>query len=472
VILDHYSYKDFKTDFYSKIKDVSIFEAGDFNFIKVITECLVVRYAIKGKIRQYVFYTFPGLFLSLKRISQSRNKQAVADFKKFEDKYEGKTYDVLLIDNGRTLLDKNGKKISFYFHNVRSYFFSKNISFLQYYERHDFDLYPDDFFDSGIKNHIKFSPLTVFDKELLGHLKSLFTNIKKENFFTPAETENIKSGLTVFYESAKLWNFYLTKFKPKTVFLLGHYHREGLIYACKKNKVEVRELQHGLIAEEDIFYVLPDLYKPIKDKSLFADKILTYGTYWNNLLKKGNEYAPEQIKTLGYYLYEDTSGSESEEKLLREFCKDHKVVLVTTQAALHNDFCSYVRGWMDTLKPESKIRFILKLHPADKDEWYKEFLNNNSVLISRTRLEVVFKYATIHVTSYSTTIFDAFRYNVKNYSVNFPSSADYVKTIVDDGFSELLGVNEYPDLNNISAQANRITSTDFFETPKLERLLE
>ncbi|HWY37022.1 MAG TPA: hypothetical protein VNY73_00590 [Bacteroidia bacterium] len=472
MILDHYSYKDFKDSFYDRIKNAEVFESGGINFMKVVLECLVVRYALKGKIRQYIFYPFPGLFIATKRFFLTRNKTGKEKFLVFEKNYANKTYNSILVDSGRTLIDKNNNRISFYYHNIRSFLESKGVSYLHYFEKHDKDVYDNDYSDHAYREFIKFSRLTTFDRDLLKQLRSLKKKIQAENCFTEAELQNIYGGLTVFFETARVWNYYLGKFKPEKIYLLGHYHREGIIYASRKNNVKVIELQHGLIAEEDIFYVLPKIYSPIKEKGLFADKIYTYGNYWNSLLKKGFEYSPEQVKTLGYYLYEDANGSAIEEEKLKEFCNGHKVVLITTQPALHNDFCNYLNGWMSKLGNESKVRFILKLHPADTDAWYNDFASNPDVLVTRTRLEVLFKYSVIHLTSYSTTLFDSMRYNVKNFSVNFPASADYVKKIVEDGFSELLEVNEYPDLEKTASQKTVVSYKDFFEAPNLELLLQ
>lgn len=466
MILQHYSYADFKAGFYSRVKDTRTFQVDDTNFIKVIMENLVTRYGIKGKIRAYIFYPFPIAYMRLKRAALMRNRNITGCFRSFEEKFRGKKFEAILVDNGRTLVDKDERVISTYYHTIRSFLEKKGKTFLHYYEKHEKTIYSDDFSDKNFKEVIKYSSITSFDTSLINKLKTLFSNCKKSGYFNKEELLHIKSGLTVFFEAAKVWNYYLQKFQPKKIFILGHYHREGLIYAAKKNNVEVVELQHGLIAEEDIFYVMPGLFSDISGKSLFADKLLTYGSYWSELLKKGHEYSPDQIRTLGYYLYEEKSGTKKEENLLKQFCDNSKIVLITTQPALHADFCDYISRWLD--RGPDHTKFIIKLHPADIETWYDQLKGNPNILITRTRLEVLFKYTTLHLTSYSTTIYDAMRYGIESYSLNFPSSTDYVNKIVKEGFSTLVELNEFPPVD--STQKKSLSPEKFFHSPDFDML--
>ena len=469
MILEHFNYSRFKTDFYARFKDPALFEAGDTNFMKLVMECLVVRYAAKWKIRPYVFQPAPGLQVAAKRLLyRLRYKQAVAAFRNFQARPQKKV-DMLLVDNGRTLIDRDGKRISFYFHYLKEFLGRQGISFLHYFESYQEQVYENDFHDQAFRAVIKVRPLTADDKQLIRHLRELLKKLEASALLTAEEMKHIRSGLTVFFESVRLWDYYLQQFQPSKAIILGHYHREGLLYACRKRKVRVIELQHGLIAKEDIFYVLPAVYKPIRNRALFADRIYTYGGYWTDILKQGSEYSAEQIDELGYYLYEDSKGTSAEESALSSFTAGKKVILVTTQPALHADFTAYLHKWLAAVH-DDKLVFIVKLHPADKDAWYDSLRSESRVLVSRTRLEVLFRYATIHLSSYSTTLYDALRYNVRNYAINFPASADYVSTIVREGYASMLKEDQVPDLDKIG-QTGHFDVSRYFAKPNFEKLI-
>jgi hypothetical protein len=61
------------------------------------------------------------------------------------------------------------------------------------------------------------------------------------------------------------------------MFCIVHYHNEGKALAFKRKDIKTIELQHGLIAATDVFYVFPPQTKSIINKALFADEIWVYG---------------------------------------------------------------------------------------------------------------------------------------------------------------------------------------------------
>lgn len=469
MIIQHFNYSEFKGEFYKRFSDSKLFQIDDVNYIKVIMECLVVRYAIKGKIRPYIFYKYPGIFIALKRLAlKVKRGNDFRSLNGYAKKSSCKKY--ILVDNNRKVKDRNDNSISMYFHLVANYFNENNISYLHYFENSNDLSRNNELRDGNFHDLIKTLPLSIKERKLMRDLGVLFSKLSVCKLFTNEELEHISSGLVVFFEKYRLWNYHIGIVKPERIFILGHYHREGLILSCKQNNVEVVELQHGLIAKEDIFYVLPEIFKDIRSQSLFSDRIFTYGNYWSETLLKGFEFDDSQVKKLGYYLYEDKDGSESEEKELGLFCKGKKCILITTQPALKDDFIGYIRNWIKFLGQQmDDYAFMVKLHPADKVEWYNELSEYSNVLVTRIRLEVLFKYCDIHVTSYSTTLFDALKYNKINYSVNFPASSDYVKGVVQEGISILLQTNEFPDLANIVTQS--INASYYFEKPDFKLLL-
>jgi hypothetical protein len=469
MIIEHFNYREFKSEFYKRFPDPQLFQVGEVNYIKVIMDCLVVRYALKGKIRPYIFYRFYGIFLILKRLLLAfKRKGDFNALKKYSTGNFSREY--ILVDNGRKVKDKNGNYISMYFELIVNYFKDNDIDYLHYFEGSNEENKENELRDGRFHDLIKVLPLNSRERKIVKDLQTLFSHLKSKGLFSDEELSHIASGLVVFFEKYRLWNYHIKVIKPRRVFILGHYHREGLILACRQNNVEVFELQHGLIAREDVFYVLPEFFKNISASALFSDRIFTYGDNWTKVLSEGFEFNNDQIQKLGYYLYEDENGSIQEEEELFEFSQNKRGILITTQPALRIDFIRYIKSWIDFLGDNSsKYAFIVKLHPADKVEWYQELSNFPNILVTRTRLDVLFKYCEVHVTSYSTTLFDALKYRKVNYSVNFPASSDYVDGVVQKGISILIQPNEFPDLNSIVSQSTG--AEYYFEKPNFQLLL-
>jgi hypothetical protein len=219
-----------------------------------------------------------------------------------------------------------------------------------------------------------------------------------------------------------------------------HYHKEGLIYAAKKHDIKVVELQHGLIAEEDIFYILPQKVKSIVHKSLFADCILTYGNAWKNRLMKGVEYSEEQIKTIGYYHYQSSEVTKAENKI-EEMIGNKKVALFSTQTFMENTFIDYIKSIQNNIPKDYVV--IIKPHPGEKIVLYQQaFAADKNVLVVNCNLDFILSKSVFNITCYSTTVFDAMRHNLKSFAINFDRCQDYVQGFVNENLVVKVEPNE------------------------------
>ena len=50
------TFTDFKNNFYNKVEDITLFDCGDINLLKVVLDGLKVKYTSKGKVNSYLFY--------------------------------------------------------------------------------------------------------------------------------------------------------------------------------------------------------------------------------------------------------------------------------------------------------------------------------------------------------------------------------------------------------------------------------
>lgn len=73
-----------------------------------------------------------------------------------------------------------------------------------------------------------------------------------------------------------------------------------------------------------------------------------------------------------------------------------------------------------------------KIHPSEKVENYAVLINRG-IMVLQQGLEYLFEQTSIHISIYSTTLFDALRFNVRaNYSVWFKQYRDYVSGMLEE----------------------------------------
>lgn len=464
-VIEQKTFTDFKKDFYSRVNDFSIFDCQDFNLLKVVLDGLKVNYSSRGKIRTPVFYPLIlfRLFWVLKNLIKI-NKLF------WSDKHLAP-----LTPNGCKYLLIDSNKFSIHGENVyRSLF----MGYLKEDLKNDYwhivnentpSLFNCDDHWSNI-NESTISKSTKDDIQLIKSLKFTFKKIQNSGVFSPFELFNIQISIQLFFDKYKTWKKYLSSSDFEKCFLICHYHNEALIYALKKMQVQIIEIQHGLIAKEDIFYCFPPVVSSVISKALFADQIWVFGEYWKSVLLKGVEYKLNQIKVLGDYQCYSNWITKEQEVEINLFIQNNPVILISTQTFLHKHFISYVKSLSNKLKNlESNYRVIIKIHPSEEKELYKELNDLTNVKIFDVNLYYLFKISSIHISGYSTTLYEALRFGLSNYSLRIDQCFDYIEAIVNQGVSKLLLLDALPELNNNHNKINSNELNYFYEkyNPKI-----
>lgn len=431
------TFSEFKNKFYKRVPNLELFDVPNenLNLLKVVLDGLKVDYVKRGKVRPYMLWSNP-LFCIYTRLKRFQSKSISVDFFQEIDKL---TKSKIIIDNGRVVKDHSGNNKSVYFGRIESMFSQKELIIVN--EKSLGTQLSD--------NQLNFSlfvlmyqndKLTKQENSLRKKLKQTFKSIEKATIFDENELKNIKFAIHKFYFEYIIWKRALSEFPNlKKAFFVCHYHKEGLILALKRANIQCIELQHGLIAEQDIFYVFPAQVKVIKDKSLFADELWVYGTYWKNVVLKGTEYNSNQIKTIGYYLFEN----KVENLPTTELPESDKVVVITTQTFLHKEFIDFTtRLYENHAAIGIKLTILVKPHPAEDASIYIEaFQEFEDIIVVTMPINELFSRFKIHISVYSTTLFDALRYGVKNYVFMVSQCSDYVNGILDAKIATLLDEN-------------------------------
>ena len=233
-------------------------------------------------------------------------------------------------------------------------------------------------------------------------------------------------ALTRLLDRYGAWISVLRAARPRTLGILCHYHKEGLIYAARSCGVRVVEFQHGLIDRNDIFYCMPAAVRDVRERALFPDTMLTYGPHWSGILRDGHEFAPTSIDEIGYYLQPDSSIDE----VTRDFCTGAATVMVATQPRTADACRAYIAFLIDRHRGDDGVRILIRSHPAEGPRDYERFAAEPNVRIAnRGGIDRLLPLVRAVVSVYSTVLFDAIRHGIPSYALHDPAYADYIGSI-------------------------------------------
>lgn len=438
------TYQEFKLSFYKKVTDFSVFDCGEVNLLKVVLDGLKVDYLSLGAYRTPLFYSevvFKAYcFAQRMRLrSFAKTRTAIADQLR---KYSGAK--VLFVASYDLQTDEG----------VTSRYFN---SFMKLLDRQDYTALhcvsvpkapAGDVEVSIIRRYLQTLPLDDRERELYHNLRGTYAAIETAGYFDSEELGNIRIAFNNFFEEYRAYHFLLQHINPKVAIFRCHYHKEGMIHALKQNHIKCIELQHGLIAKEDIFYIFPDVIKAFRDRALFADRIWVYGNYWKSVLNHGAEYPENLTDVIGYYHYLEVARKPVDPEL-QSFISKRKVVLLASQTGSHELFIRYSR-WMAAQQRvlDENWAILLKPHPNEDPALFASVTELTNIRICTAPIDDLLPLADAVISIYSTVLFDAKRYNKDCYSLYYKKYEDYIRSFVDSGVSELLNEHELPDLES------------------------
>lgn len=465
------TFSDFKKDFYNRIGDGSVFDCGSINLLKVALDGLRVKYADKGNVHTPLFGSLAAhqRFLFIRRMKALFNGEAAAAKKELA-RYHQKRSDFLVIDHsGRFAVDEQGRQHSLYSDRIVQALQDHCTFILESAAKRSF---PHDLHVPGVLRWLKLRRMSAADIAFRSDLQQSFSRISSSGIFNEAELRNIRAAVQLFFDYYRGWDALIALVRPKTAILGQHYHREGLLLALKQHNVHSVELQHGLIAEEDVFYIFPSSVQPVIRRALFADRILVYGEFWKQRLLKGCEYPEETIGIIGYYHFESHAGNADLKKDILQFRGNGKLLLVTTQTSLHPYFISYL-DWLAKDVREKKLgwKIIVKPHPAEKKGIYDVLKVHDNIRIAETNLEHLFPLSDLHLSVYSTTLFDAIRFGISSYALYVAEYGDYVEAMINAGVAQRVTerTNFLADVNEQKTSLQREYYYSGFEPDALKQ---
>ena len=459
--MDANRFSGIKEQFYSSFDDPAVFDCAEFNLLKVVQHG--ARRIRSLRAYTYIFLPFflQDLVLFLFRLRMKLSKQITWSTEKELSRFRGRKF--LFLDQGTEVNDGSMHPVSFFYHHLLSAIGKENAVLgltHQVKTKIGYDLDYHTFYES-----VYARPLTAEDKKMISDLRKTFRKIKWKTRFSPDQLHKVKAAFELFWRHYRVWNEIIRTLQPEKCTLFPHYQQEHIILALRRNGVQVIELQHGLIAPEDFFYVYPEKINSIRQRALFADRILVYGQFWKDRLLKGNEYPASAISVIGYYHPENKMNDDDFTAFIQQHVPVGKrIILLTVQKFLEKQFVEYATWLAEDIRKKNMDYFILvKPHPRPNEDITS--LNEiPGVRVVSYNLEYLLTIAEIHVSVFSTTLYDAVRFRVKNFALHIEEYGDYVKTVVSSGVASLLHKNENP-IEKIHERKENFDAGYFYAKP-------
>lgn len=409
-----------------KLSEVSIFEGENWNFLKIAQHALIYsNNNTSSKLLSTRWDKPLWLLKMIFRIKRAKDKGA-GSMPEFNP--------VLFLDDGRFATDAQGKTHSVYFEKILTQIDASKRTVIQLDENVDLDA------DYRLLQLRKAMGAPVLDKNLASMIreaKQVVGQFRKADF-TPQEQQYFASAMQVFIEEFAFYNTLFTGKKVEKCFFCTHYHREGLIAAAQVHGIEMIELQHGLIAENDLYYAYPDYVKKASKPALFPDKLLLFGEYWRDIVLRGNERRPEDCIVAGDYSY----------SVIKPKAEKANTIFIGAQKNMAQPYVDYVKnllGKMAEQHPDWKVK--LKMHPLEKEvALYRAISHPQFELIGNEGdLHALLAESRIQISIYSTTFFDALGLNVINFSLQgFTEFADYAADMIKENVAYALDFDDDP----------------------------
>lgn len=240
-----------------------------------------------------------------------------------------------------------------------------------------------------------------------------------------------------FLHEYMFWNTVIAGSRLKKLYIVTHYHQEGLIAASKNAGVTVVELQHGLISKHDLYYVYDSKFEALYKKSFFPNELWCFGEYWIRKFENSADVKSMNILSKGDFRWNNTTLEKAEK---------HNVILVTTQKNMFSVYATLIDRIDDLLKNYSDWKCEVKLHPLESNtEAYFQLNLSEKVKILpvETNIQHVLAYSKIQVSIYSTTFYDALGQDVFNFSwIDSGVSDDYVSEVITEAVALPLELKE------------------------------
>ncbi|MHC4617110.1 MAG: hypothetical protein ACYTEQ_05085 [Planctomycetota bacterium] len=246
----------------------------------------------------------------------------------------------------------------------------------------------------------------------------------------------IRRRVALFYGKFTVYRLLLSIWRPERVLLIAHYGKEAFIAACKCKHIPVTELMHGSIIPSHTQYVFPKFCGAYFDRALFPDKLAVYGEYWRDVVVHGNMFPQDSVVVLGYYL-------KVPDIIKRRHHPGKTVVVVSTQPIVQRELYEYLL-FLKSCLDRAHWHIIVKPHPREDSRAYADLAEPGFVTVSDVNVYDLLAQADVHISVYSSVLYEAVRFSVCNYVLYIEKVSMYCDDIINSGVALALTPRQLP----------------------------
>jgi hypothetical protein len=210
---------------------------------------------------------------------------------------------------------------------------------------------------------------------------------------------------------------------------------------------------HGAIPAGHRFYSYPASYGHLFTRAMFPDKIATYGEFWGRILAAGNMFPPESVIAAGYYL-------KVPPKLRARAPRAATHILICTQPTVQGEMLDYI-AFLKSALDHSKWAIVIKPHPSEDTTAYHDLVEPGFVTVSERTTYELLAECDIHISVYSSVLYEAILYGASNYSLRVERYARLCDEVVGSGVALPLRPDELPVTGAMAAGDARFYLDDY-----------
>jgi len=419
---EYLAFSELNLEIEERLGHTRCFVSGPHSFLKIFQHA--ITYAANGwdqKLLITRWHLSESMLLAREAIrSLRKGRHSSPEFR-----------EILIIDPGRSVTVEGAVR-SIYFDRIVDFLGREKVSIIS--TREEGRSYSD-----YVRGELDPGLLFPDAKErgMLQTVRTVYHQAVASKLFSAYELKHIGSCLLVFFSTFRYWYQLLRAKGVKRCLFTSHYHNEGLIASLSILQIHAGELQHGLIAGNDVYNVFPDIFKDAVHGAFFPDVIYVYGNYWKRLLEKGCEHESASIVVAGNYLL----GSDPRPVNIQQ---KQNVILVCAQKKMSLKYVEIAAYLNRVLASHSDWRVMIRLHPLeDQPEVYMAMQNERiAICPAEMTLTACLEIARIQLSIYSTTFFDALGFDVVNFALPAEGYEAYVQEMVRENVAFTLSWNE------------------------------
>jgi hypothetical protein len=408
-----------------RLENDETFHTKDFSFFKIFQHGVIYAHnKSKNKTLKTCFH-WP-IFLQ-------KLKYRYSGFFKKKSKIAPVLKENLILEPGRIFTKENGDVVSIYFDKIQKIIDGKYSTILL---RSNSQISCDYMLDNLMAAN---DPIDENESRMIIAVNEVAAKLKDSNWYTTLEKNYITSALHVFLDTYRKYYRLVKNSSVKRLYFIAHYHNEGIIAAMNDLNIEVIEIQHGLISKVDLYYCYNPRFSKHLERAFFPDKLILFGEYWKNILHDAAEWKQSQLIIGGEYM------ANAREKIV--VAEKQNLIVVAAQKGMEKEYLPLISALKSQLLNHPEWHAIIKLHPLEKHpHLYEQFISPQiSIAEKGVDITELFSRAKIQLSIYSTTIYDAIGYELKNYCWLYDGMGrDYAEAMVEQGAANGLEISEDP----------------------------